>query len=131
MLFGFTFYFGSFFQGSRQVREYIKKIFLDMKSIKTYNAFRTHLNEEEKWAQDVKVKQGKMTKMLDIPEGKTVTDVYEGDPTKLAKDLFKACKGDKQECNGMLAFAGNVSSKKPNLFTKAQQELEKIDGDKK
>ena len=102
-----------------------------MKSIKTYMAFTAGLNEEEKWAQDVKVKQGKMTKMLDIPEGKTVTDVYEGNPKKLAEDLFKACKGDKQECNGMLAFAGNVSSKKPNLFTKAQQELEKIDGDKK
>ena len=62
-----------------------------MKSIKTYNAFRARLNEEEKWAQDVKVKQGKMTKMLDIPEGKTVTDVYEGNPKKLAEDLFKAC----------------------------------------
>ncbi len=102
-----------------------------MNNIKTYRTFVANLNEDEKWAQDVKVKQGKMTKMLDIPEGSTVTDTYKGDPKKLAKDLFKACKGDKQECNGMLAFAGNVSSKKPNLFTKAQQELEKIDGDKK
>ena len=85
---------------------------------------------EEKWAQDVKVKKGKMTKMLDIPDGKTVTDVYGGDPKKLAKDLYKATKDNKSEANGMLAFAGNVSSKKPNLFTKAQQELEIVDGDK-
>jgi len=86
---------------------------------------------EEKWAQGVHVKKGKMTRMLDIPDGDTVTSVYKGDPEKLAKDLYSATGNKKSEANGMLAFAGNVAHKKPNLFTKAQQALEIVDGDKK
>lgn len=80
--------------------------------------------ESEKWAKDVKVKKGKMKKLLDIPEDKKVCDVYTSGE-KLAKDLVSALDGDQDEAASMLAFAANVD-KKDNVLDSALRYLKKM-----
>jgi hypothetical protein len=55
----------------------------------------------------VKIKPGKMHKLLDIPEDKTITDVYKS-PKKLVDDLMNATNDDYKKVKGMIAFAANI-----------------------
>ena len=86
------------------------------------------LTEEKKWAGKVKVKKGKMHKLLNIPDDKKVTDVYTSGE-KLAKALMAKVK-DEKEVTGMLAFAANVD-KTDNVLDKALRYMKKIGEDKK
>ena len=74
---------------------------------------------------DVKktIKKGKMHALLNVPQDKEITDVYD-DPVKLAEDLVKAT-GDKKEATGMLAFAANINPKE-NIFDKALRAMPKV-----
>lgn len=61
---------------------------------------------EEKWAQDADPDEGKMHRLLDIPEDEEVTDHYDSGE-QLAKDLVDEVGQD--EASSMLAFAANLS----------------------
>lgn len=84
--------------------------------------------EKEKWAKDVKVKKGKMHKLLNIPDDKEVSDVYTSGE-KLAKALMAKVKNEK-EVTGMLAYPANTNPK-DNVFDKALRYMKKIGEDKK
>lgn len=84
------------------------------------------INEaKDKWAQGIDVKEGKMTKLLNIPKGKKITDVYTSGK-KLAEDLLKAVDGDKKKASSMLAFAANVD-KTDNVLDTALRNISKDD----
>ena len=80
------------------------------------------------WAKDAHPDEGKMHRMLDIPKGKKVTDVYTSGKS-LAKDLLKANKGDKRKTAGMLGFVANVN-KGTSVFDKAMKALPELKGNK-
>ncbi len=86
------------------------------------------LNESEKWAQDVKPKRGKMHDLLNIPDGKQISQVYTSGET-LAKALVRALNGDEKKASSMLAFAANVD-KTNNVLDSALHYMKKI-GDNK
>lgn len=64
---------------------------------------------KKNWSKDVDVTKGKMHKLLNIPEGKKILDVYTSGE-KLADDLLKATNNDYKEVTGMLAFSANINS---------------------
>lgn len=72
---------------------------------------------------DVKIKKGKMHKILGIPEDKEIEDVYTSG-SKLAKDLV--AKVGKKKASSMINFAANINSAN-NIFDKAQKSLENIE----
>ena len=72
---------------------------------------------KKKTISKVKIKPGKMHKLLDIPEDKTIIDVYKS-PKKLVDDLMKATDNDYKKVKGMIAFAANIH-KGHELFKKA------------
>lgn len=85
----------------------------------------TSITEAKKWAADIDVKEGKMTKLLNIPKGKKITDVYTSGK-KLAEDLLKAVGGDRKKASSMLAFAANVD-KTNNVLDTALRNIPKED----
>ncbi len=70
------------------------------------------------------VNADKMTKLLNIPRGKDITDVYTSG-MKLAKDLVKATDGDQKKAAGMLAYAAFVD-KDQNVYDDALRALKKF-----
>lgn len=84
--------------------------------------------EGKLWAKDAHPDEGKMHRMLDIPKGKKVTEVYTSGKS-LAKDLLKANKGDKRKTAGMLGFVANVN-KGTSVFDKALKALADLKGNK-
>lgn len=77
--------------------------------------------KKNKTLSKIKVKPGKMHKLLGVPEDKKVTDVYKS-PKKLVNDLMKATDDDYKKVKGMLAFAANID-KKHNIFDDALKAL--------
>lgn len=88
---------------------------------------------EEKWSQDVDVEEGKMHKLLNVPEGEDIKDHYTSGE-KLAKDLLNAVAQEegeddaKQSATGMIAFAANVNSE-DDIYDEALQEIEDLEVD--
>lgn len=90
----------------------------DKSNVLSFDIF--SINEEDKWAQEAKPKEGKMHKILGIDPDKKITDVYTSGK-ELAKDLLS--KVDKKEASGMLAFAANID-KEHNIFDVALSSLD-------
>ena len=82
------------------------------------------MNDQEKWSKEIKVKTGRMHRLLGIPQGKKIIDVYSSGIT-LAKDLLKAVNGNKKQASSMLAFAANVD-KDNNVLDKALHAIKKL-----
>lgn len=80
---------------------------------------------KKKWAKDIKVQKGKMTKLLltdkEIESGMKISDKYTSGK-KLAADLIKALDGNKKKAAGMLAFAANIA-KGDDIYDKALRAL--------
>jgi len=87
------------------------------------------IHESEKWAQDVKPKRGKMHDLLNIPDGKQISQVYTSGQA-LAKALVRALNGDEKKASSMLAFAANVD-KTDNVLDSALHYMKKIGDNKK
>lgn len=83
-----------------------------------------YMLEKNKWAKDVKVKKGKMHKLLNISDDKDVMDVYKSGE-KLAKALMKATNNNEKKVTGMLAYPANTNPK-DNVFDKALRYMKKI-----
>ena len=79
---------------------------------------------EKKWAQDVKVKKGKMHNVLGLDEDESIESKYKTGES-LAKALMSKLNNEK-EVTGMLAFAANVNSDN-NVFDAALHYMKKID----
>jgi len=79
--------------------------------------------KEDNQLSDVKVKKGKMHKILNIPEDKDVEDIYKSGE-ELVKVLVK--KVGEKKATEMINFAANINSKK-NIFDSAQKALKKIE----
>ena len=73
----------------------------------------------------VKIKPGKMHKLLKVPEDKTIVDVYKS-PKKLVDDLMKATDNDYRKVKGMIAFAANIN-KGHNIYDDALKLVVKKD----
>lgn len=82
------------------------------------------LNENKKWSKDIKIKGGKMTELLNIPEGKTISDIYTSGK-KLASKLLSVVKGDKKKASSMLAFAANINPT-DNVYDKALRAIKNL-----
>jgi hypothetical protein len=82
------------------------------------------LFEDEKDLSDVDVEEGKMHRVLDIPEDENISDNYDSGE-QLARDLVDAV-GDEQEASGMLAFAANIDPE-DNIFDDALEAIGEID----
>lgn len=80
---------------------------------------------EKKWAQNVDTDEGKMHRLLNVPEDEDVEDHYSSGK-KLAQDLID--KVGREEAAGMINFAANVNSER-NIYDEAQDWLDKT-GDK-
>lgn len=91
-----------------------------MKHIPTFESF----TSEAKRLSDVKVKKGKMHKMLGLSDDEDITDVYKSGK-ELAQDLVRAAGGDQQEVAGMLAYAANINPAN-NVFDDALSALKEI-----
>jgi len=91
-----------------------------MKFLDTYN----QIIEETQWLKDIKIKSGKMTRLLNIPNGKKIIDVYTSGE-KLAKDLVKAVGGNKKKAAGMLAIPANANPEN-NVFDVALKSIHKV-----
>ena len=78
----------------------------------------------EKWTKDVKVKGGKMHKVLGIDPADKISDHYTSGKS-LANALTKAV--GKSKAAKMLAFAANVKGGKDDIFDKALHAMKKID----
>tara|TARA_Y100000310_G_C20704363_1_gene833757 strand:+ start:44230 stop:44529 length:300 start_codon:yes stop_codon:yes gene_type:complete len=83
-----------------------------------------NLLEKEKWAQDVKVKKGKMHKLLNVPDDKKISDVFKSGKA-LALKLLKANKDDEKKTSSMLAFAANVD-KEDTVLDKALRYMKQV-----
>lgn len=81
-------------------------------------------DEDEKWAQDADPEEGKMHRLLDVPEGENIEDHY-SDGQQLADDLV-AATGDESEAASMLAFAANVNDER-DVFDDALDAIKKKD----
>lgn len=79
---------------------------------------------EKDWVSDVKPKQGKMRKLLNIPDGKKISDVFKSGKD-LAMKLLKANNNDESKTASMLAFAANVD-KEDTVLDKALRHMKKI-----
>lgn len=88
--------------------------------MKHFQTFESFINEAKQLS-DVKIKKGKMHKLLGVPDDKEITDEYTSGE-KLAKDLVKALGGDQQEAAGMLAYAANINPAN-NVFDDALSAL--------
>lgn len=93
-----------------------------MKTIKKFDDF-INENKINERLSDVKIKKGKMHKILGIPEDKEIEDVYKSG-SKLAKDLVN--KVGKKKASSMINFAANINSSN-NIFDDAQKSLENIE----
>lgn len=81
-------------------------------------------SNDDKWAKDVDVEEGKMHKLLNIDKDKNIKDVYTSGK-ELARDLLKANDGDRKKTSGMLAFAANVNDEE-DVFDRALRLLDKV-----
>lgn len=79
--------------------------------------------EQEKWAQDVDVEEGKMHDILGIPQDEDIEDNYDSGE-QLAQDLVDAV--GKDETSSMINFAANISDEQ-NIYDDAQDALEDIE----
>lgn len=85
-----------------------------MGNIANYSEFIESLNESKKTIDTSGVEKGLMHELLNIPEGKKISDVYKSGK-KLAEDLVSALRKKKivpekdiqQKAASMLVFAGN------------------------
>jgi len=82
------------------------------------------LFEDEKDLSDVDVEEGKMHRVLDIPEDEKISDNYESGE-QLARDLVDAV-GDEKEATGMIAFAANIDPEE-NIFDDALDAIGNIE----
>lgn len=81
------------------------------------------INEQEQWAQDVDVEEGKMHDVLGIPEDEKIVDNYDSGE-QLAQDLVDAVGED--EAASMLAFAANVDDEE-NVLDDALAALKEME----
>lgn len=88
------------------------------------SALTTKLNENKKWAKDVKPEKGKMHKLLGLKDDETVTGKYTSGES-LAKALMRATNNNEKEVTGMLAFAANVD-KADNVLDSALSYMKQI-----
>jgi len=95
-----------------------------LKRMKHVHTFESFVTEGELYDVKKDIKKGKMHDLLNVPQDKEITDVYD-DPVKLAKDLVKAVDGDQKEATGMLAFAANINPD-INIFDKALKAMKEI-----
>lgn len=86
--------------------------------------YESMLTDQDKWVNTVKVKKGRMHKLLRIPQDKKIIDVYTSGK-KLAQDLLKALNGNKKEASSMLAYASNVD-KRNNVLDSALKAIKKL-----
>lgn len=77
------------------------------------------VNEDEKWSKDVDVEEGKMHRVLNVPQDEKVEDHYSSG-AKLAKDLID--KVGRETAAGMINFAANINSSH-NIYDDAQDWL--------
>ena len=85
-----------------------------MENLIDYSVFTGSLNEAKKPIDTSGIEKGLMHELLNIPEGKKVSDVYKSGK-KLAEDLVSALRRKKivpekdiqQKAASMLVFAGN------------------------
>jgi hypothetical protein len=82
------------------------------------------LNESKKTVSKVKIREGKMHKVLGIPANEKIEDHYKTG-ISLAKALVKALKGDQKKAAGMLAWAANIR-KEGDIFDKALSALKQF-----
>jgi hypothetical protein len=79
---------------------------------------------ERDWSQAVNIKKGKMRKLLKIPAGKLVSDMYT-DGSQLASDLLRAVNGNKKEASSMLSYVANIDDTN-NVLDKALHAIKKL-----
>jgi hypothetical protein len=91
---------------------------------KLFKIFEKILTEKKKWLKDIKVKPGKMHRLLGIKENELIKDHYTSGE-KLAKDLLKSLNGDKKKASGMLSFAANAN-KEDDIFDVALRSLKNL-----
>jgi hypothetical protein len=106
-----------------------------MKNLNSYSIFIESLNESKKDIDTSKIKKGLMHDLLNIPEGKNISDVYKSGK-KLAEDLVSAIKSKKivpeKEVQGkaaqMLVFAGNwpKTDSKNSIFDVAARHVKHL-----
>jgi hypothetical protein len=73
---------------------------------------------------DVDVEEGKMHRLLDVPEDEAISDKYDSGE-QLARDLVDAT-GDEAEASSMIAYAANINPE-DNIFDDALDAIGRID----
>lgn len=106
-----------------------------MKNLDSYQNFVHNLNEAKSPIDTSGVEKGLMHSLLEIPEGKKISDVYKSGK-KLAEDLVSALRKKKvvpekkiqQKAASMLVFAGNwpKTDSKNSIFDVAARHVKDL-----